>query len=221
MMLKTIKLYGILAEKFGHEFKLAVDSPKEACRALCVMLPGFEKFMMNADEHGLGFAIFLGNKSKGRGKKKTAIYDTATGKVITGRNIGENHINMSTEESVIKIVPRVLGAGGDNGVLQTILGAVLIVVGVVVTGLSYGSAGQIGGAMIGAGIGMMVGGVAQMLMPKVDNTQDQNQDGNKANFGFGGAVTTVAQGNPVPILIGLREVGGFLVSANQFPEDLI
>ena len=216
-MLKTIKLYGILADKFGHEFKLAVDSPKEACRALCVMLPGFEKFMMNADEQGLGFAVFLGNKSKGRGKKKTAIYDTATGKAITGRNIGENHINMNTEESVIKIVPRVLGAGGDNGVLNTILGAVLVVVGVALnlyTGIS-------GTPFISAGIGMMVGGVAQMLMPKVDNSQDQNQDGNKANFGFGGAVTTVAQGNPVPILIGLREVGGFLVSANQFPEDLI
>lgn len=216
-MLKTIRLYGVLAEKFGHEFKLAVDSPKEACRALCVMLPGFEKFMMNADEQGLGFAVFLGNKSKGRGKKKTAIYDTATGKVITGRNIGENHINMSTEESVIKIVPRVLGAGGDNGVLNTILGAVLVVVGVVMSAYTAGS----GTPLISAGIGMMVGGVAQMLMPKVDNAQDHNQDGNKANFGFGGAVTTVAQGNPVPILIGLREVGGFLVSANQFPEDLI
>ncbi|MFH4280276.1 tail assembly protein, partial [Acinetobacter baumannii] len=73
--------------------------------------------------------------------------------------------------------------------------------------------------LIGAGIGMMLGGVAMMLMPKVDNTQDQNQDGNRANQGFGGAVTTVAQGNPVPVLYGQREVGGFIVSAGQYPED--
>ena len=68
---------------------------------------------------------------------------------------------------------------------------------------------------------MMVGGVAMMLMPKVDNTQDENQDGNKANKGFGGAVTTVAQGNPVPVLYGRREVGGFIASAGQYPEDLM
>ena len=74
--------------------------------------------------------------------------------------------------------------------------------------------------MIGAGIGMMVGGIAMMLMPKIEN-QDQNQDGNKANKGFGGAVTTVAQGNPVPVLYGQREVGGFIASAGQYPEDLM
>lgn len=76
-------------------------------------------------------------------------------------------------------------------------------------------------SLIGAGIGMMVGGVAQMLMPKIDNSQDQNQDGNKANFGFGGAVTTVAQGNPVPVLRGRREIGGFIVSAGQYAEDIM
>lgn len=217
-MLKTIKLYGILGEKFGREFKLDVESPKEAMRLLAVQIDGFEKFMLNAHEHGLCFAVFKGNKSKGRGKKKAAIFDTATGRLITGENIGAEQIDMSTEANVIKIVPRVIGAGG-NGVFNTILGAVLVVVGVVVTGLSWGSAAPVGGALIGAGIGMMIGGIAQMLMPKVDNAQDQNQDGNKSNFGFGGAVTTIAQGNPVPILYGQREVGGFIVSAAQYAED--
>ena len=65
---------------------------------------------------------------------------------------------------------------------------------------------------------MMIGGIAKMLAPKVD-TEDQNQDGNKANKGFGGAVTTIAQGNPVPILYGQREVGGFIVNAGQFAVD--
>ena len=65
---------------------------------------------------------------------------------------------------------------------------------------------------------MMVGGIAQMMMPKMDEG-DQNQDGNRANKGFGGAVTTIAQGNPVPILYGQREVGGFIVNAGQFAVD--
>lgn len=197
-MLKTIKLYGILAKKFGKEFQLDVANTREAVRALSIQIPGFEKFMLHAHERGLEFAIFQDKQ-----------------------NISEKELDMNTTASVIKIVPRVIGAGGGNGVLQTILGAVMIVAGIVVTGMSFGSAGAVGAGLIGSGIGMMIGGVAQMLMPKVDNTQDQNSDGNKANFGFGGAVTTVAQGNPVPVLRGRREIGGFIVSAGQYPEDLM
>ena len=192
-MLKTIKLYGILGKKFGKQFKLDVANTREAMRALSAQVPGFEKFMLHAHEHGLTFAVYQDK-----------------------HNISEQEIDMSTDASVIKIVPKVIGAGG-NGVVQTIIGAILIVAGAVA--MYFGQ--PWGANLIGAGIGMMIGGVAQMLMPKIDNTQDSNQDGNKANMGFGGAVTTVAQGNPVPVLRGRREVGGFIVSAGQYPEDQI
>lgn len=192
-MLKTIKLYGILAKKFGKEFHLAVDNTREAMRALCVQVQGFEHFMLHAHEQGLEFAVFQDDE-----------------------NISEKELDMNTSAKVIKVVPKVKGAGGDNGVLQTILGAVMVVVGAVA--MYFGQ--PWGANLVGAGIGMMIGGVAMMLMPKIDN-QDQNQDGNKANKGFGGAVTTVAQGNPVPVLYGQREVGGFIASAGQYPEDLM
>lgn len=194
-MLKTIKLYGILAKRFGKEFRLDVENTREAMRALCVQIPGFEHFMLHAHEQGLEFAVFQDNQ-----------------------NIGESEIDMSTNAKVIKVVPRVMGAGGA---VQTIIGAVLVVVGIVVTGMTFGGAAPIGAALIGAGIGMMVGGIAMMLMPKTETTQDDNQDGNKANKGFGGAVTTVSQGNPVPVLYGQREIGGFIASAGQYPEDLM
>lgn len=194
-MLKTIKLYGILAKRFGKEFKLDVENTREAMRALSVQVPGFEHFMLHAHEQGLEFAVFQDNQ-----------------------NIGESEIDMSTNAKVIKVVPRVMGAGGA---VQAIIGAVLIVVGVLVTIGTLGGGAPLGAALIGAGIGMMVGGIAMMLMPKTETTQDENQDGNKANKGFGGAVTTVAQGNPVPVLYGQREVGGFIASAGQYPEDLM
>ncbi|MEQ1066283.1 tail assembly protein [Acinetobacter sp. XH1741] len=221
-MLKTIKLYGILGQKFGREFKLDVANTREAMRALSVQIAGFEQFMLHAHEQGLRFAVFLKGKnlSKKRGKKRPAIYDHETKRLITGDNIGEEQLDMSTEADTIHIVPRVVGAGGNGG-LQTILGAVMVVVGVIVGVVAgWTGAGAVAAqGLIGAGVGMMVGGIAQMLMPKIDNTQDQNQDGNRANKGFGGAVTTVAQGNPVPILYGQREIGGFIVSAGQYPED--
>ena len=193
-MLKTIKLYGILAKKFGKEFHLAVDNTREAMRALSVQVQGFEHFMLHAHEQGLEFAVFQDEQ-----------------------NIGETELDMSTSAKVIKVVPKVKGAGG-NGVLQTIIGAVLVVVGVVLMFVPGGQA--FAPSVIGAGIGMMIGGIAMMLMPKIEN-QDKNQDGNKANKGFGSAVTTVAQGNPVPVLYGQREVGGFIASAGQYPEDLM
>lgn len=191
-MLKTIKLYGVLAKRFGKEFRLDVENTREAMRALSVQVPGFEHFMLHAHEQGLEFAVFQDKQ-----------------------NISETELDMSTSAKVIKVVPKVKGAGGA---FQTILGAVLVVVGAVMVFTGVGA--PIGTALIGAGVGMMVGGIAMMLMPKVEN-QDQNQDGNKANKGFGGAVTTVAQGNPVPVLYGQREVGGFIASAGQYPEDLM
>ena len=183
-MLKTIKLYGVLGKKFGKEFHLAVESTREAVKALSVQVLGFEQFMLTAHEQGLAFAVFQDDE-----------------------NIGEDQIDFETGAKVIKIVPKVIGAGG-NGILQTILGAVMIVVGVITQ--QYWA--------VGMGVGMMVGGIAQMMMPKMDEG-DQNQDGNRANKGFGGAVTTIAQGNPVPILYGQREVGGFIVNAGQFAVD--
>ncbi|WOE32736.1 MULTISPECIES: tail assembly protein [unclassified Acinetobacter] len=192
-MLKTIKLYGILAKKFGKEFKLDVANTREAVKALSVQIPGFEQFMLNAHERGLAFAIWQDDE-----------------------NITEQQLDMHTEASVIKIVPKVIGAGGDNGIFNIVLGVVLVVVGY----FTFGATTAYGAALIGAGIGMAVGGIAQMLMPKVD-TDNANEDGNRANKGFGGAVTTIAQGNPVPILYGQREVGGFIVSAAQYPEDQI
>ncbi|MCU4622236.1 tail assembly protein [Acinetobacter radioresistens] len=194
-MLKKIRLYGILAKKFGKEFHLAVDNTREAMRALSVQVPGFEHFMLHAHEQGLEFAVFQDKQ-----------------------NISETELDMSTSAKVIKVVPKVRGAGGA---VQTILGAVMIAAAFITGGTSIAAWGALQGALFGAGVGMMVGGVAQMLMPKVDTTQDQNEDGNKANKGFGGAVTTVAQGNPVPVLYGQREVGGFIASAGQYPEDLM
>ena len=191
-MLKTIKLYGVLAKKFGKQFKFDVANTREAMRALSTQVPGFENFMLHAHEHGLTFAVWQDKD-----------------------NIDAKQLDLNTDASVIKVVPKIIGAGGNSGLLSTILGAVLIVGGIFTGGLSS----ALGVALIGAGVGMAIGGIAQMLMPKVDTTQNQNEDGNKANKGFGGAVTTIAQGSPVPILYGQREVGGFIASAGQYPED--
>ena len=126
------------------------------------------------------------------------------------KNIGENDIDNLTTASIIHIVPKIMGAGGKAMAwLQVIGGAILVGVGVFM-GFNPG--------LIGAGVGMMIGGAASLLMP-TPKLDQQDEDGNRANYGFGGAVTTVAQGNPVPILYGRRYIGGFICSAGIYTED--
>ena len=189
--MKQIILHGVL-EKFGKQFNLDVQSAKEGVFAIGCQLPEFKMFMLRAEQEGMRFAVFVDDK-----------------------NIGEDEIQNSTAASTIHVVPKIMGAGGDiGGILQVIGGAILVGIGVIGFGFSAGTST----ALIGAGIGLMVGGAASLLMPTPE-LGEQDQDGNRANYGFGGAVTTVAQGNPVPILYGERYVGGFICSAGIYTED--
>lgn len=190
-MLRQIELHGVLADKFGKSFMLAVSTPREACEALGYQIPGFKQFMMTAHQSGLFFAVFNDDS-----------------------NIGEHELDMQTGASVIRIVPQIVGSGGNTmGWMQVVAGAALIGVGLFVPG-----AAAFAPALIGAGSGMLIGGVASLLMP-VPNLDTQDPDGNKPSYAFGSAVTTVAQGNPVPVLYGRRYVGGFVISAMMVSED--
>ena len=196
-MLKKVRLHGILREKFGSEFELDVESVAEAVRALCILVQGFESFMANAHLQGIKFAIYLDD-----------------------RNIGADELCFATKSSVIRISPVIDGAK-SSGILQIVVGVVMIAAAFVTGGTSLAAWGAMEAALAGAGAAMLLGGVSQMMMPSAISNMDQNQDGNKPNYGFGGAVTTVAQGLPVPVLYGQREIGGFIISAKQESKDLM
>ncbi|KAF0569198.1 Tail assembly protein I [Psychrobacter nivimaris] len=194
--MKVIHLHGVLADKFGEFFRLDIQSAAEATHAIACQLPEFKMFMLKAEQEGMRFAVFLDEQTE-------------------QGNVGEKELANATSANVIHIVPKIMGAGGDAfGWLQVVVGAALVVVGLGLTPFTGGTSL----AMVGAGAGLMVGGAASLLMPTPD-LGDQDEDGNRANYGFGGAVTTVAQGNPVPILIGERYIGGFIVSAGIYTED--
>ncbi|HBC9089958.1 tail assembly protein [Citrobacter koseri] len=194
--LTTIRLYGALGARFGRVHKLAVQTSAEAVKALCVNFDGLEDYLMNAKKNGMTFAVF-------RGK----------------RNIGLDDYKNLGGTNDIRIAPIMEGAK-KAGIFQTILGAVMVVVGVIVTGLSYGWASPVGGAMISAGIGMMAGGIYQMLSPQPKGLQGREDADNSPSYAFGGAVNSLAMGNPVPVLYGEREIGGAIISAGIVAEDI-
>ncbi|EGT4464949.1 tail assembly protein [Cronobacter malonaticus] len=194
--LKTVRLYGALGARFGRVHRLVVASPAEACRALSVILPGFEQYMQTAHLRGLRFAVF-------RGKK----------------NIGQDELKHNSGEEDIRIAPVIAGSK-RGGVLQTILGAVLVVgalaLGPVGIGAIAGSTAMSIGLMGGS---MMIGGVVQMLSPQPGGLASRQDPDNTPSYAFGGPVNTTAMGNPVGLLYGEREIGGAIVSAGIYTND--
>ena len=188
-MLRRIELHGVLGEKFGKHFELDIDTIRESTVALASQLPEFKKFMIDSEAEGLKFAVF-------------------TDEISQATNVAEDNLDSYTGASTIHIVPKVVGSGGDTGLFQLIGGLVLVGVGVFLQN-PY---------LITLGASLAFGGIASMLMP-TPPVEGADPDGNKPSNGFGGAVTTVAQGNPVPVLYGEREIGGFICSAGIYTED--
>lgn len=193
--IKTIRLYGVLGATFGRIHRLAVDSPQEAIKALCTLIPGFQKFILESKERGLTFAIFEGRK-----------------------NLSKDDLTLLSNGNDIRIAPVVIGSK-KAGVFQTILGAVLVAVGAVMTYISGGVASPLAAGLMMSGASMMLGGVVQMLSPMQGGLASRQDPDNKPSYAFGGPVNTIAQGNPVPILYGRRRIGGAIISAGIYAED--
>ena len=194
--LRTVRLYGVLGSKFGRKYQLAVSNAREAAHALSVLLPGFEAYMMNAHTKGMGFSVFVG---------KT--------------NLAQDELEYPVGDDDIRIAPIMMGAK-KGGMMNIIAGAVLIVAGIAVTYMTFGGASAVGWAMIEAGIGIMAGGIVQMLTPVPKGLGAKDHTDNTASYNFNGPVNTQAQGNPVPLLYGRLIVGSAVISAGIRSDDV-
>ncbi|HEN3343523.1 TPA: tail assembly protein [Yersinia enterocolitica] len=197
-IMTPIKLSGSLATRFGRNHQRVISHKKEAFKALSVTIPGFEEYLMTAKKRGLTFAIFVG-----------------------GKNVGREELELASGGQEIRIVPVIIGSK-KAGIFQTILGAVLVVVGAIGAFTPFGQA--FGGGVWGTyamqmGAAMMVGGVVQMLSPQVGGLASRQSPDNKPSYAFGGPVNSTAQGNPVGVLYGKRRIGGAVISAGIYAED--
>ncbi|MFH5137043.1 tail assembly protein, partial [Citrobacter freundii complex sp. 2024EL-00220] len=103
------------------------------------------------------------------------------------------------------------------GLLQTILGAVIIAASAVGSYFAPGNPFSAFGYKVGAA--MMLGSVAQMLSPQPAGLASKQDADNRASYAFGGVTNTTAQGNPVPLCYGKRRIGGAIISAGIYVED--
>ncbi|CAI8702748.1 Phage tail protein [Kosakonia quasisacchari] len=194
-IMTQIELGGILGKTFGKVHHRLITTTHEATRALAATVKGFEQFMISSKRRGLTYAVF-------RGKK----------------NIGVDDLGFPVTDEVIRIVPVAMGSK-KAGALQTILGAVLVVVGVAIGYFSGGTLSAVGYGMAKMGAVMMLGGVVQMLSPQAAGLASKQDSDNRASYAFGGVTNTAAQGYPVPLLYGKRRIGGAIISAGIYVED--
>ncbi|MGT3969061.1 tail assembly protein [Klebsiella grimontii] len=191
-IMTKIELSGVLGKTFGNVHHRLISTVHEAGAALSATIPGFEKFMNNSKEKGLTFAVFKGKK-----------------------NISEDDLGFPVSGEVIRIVPVVIGSK-KAGILQTILGAVLVVAGFISTFTPVAAAAPY---LYSMGASMMLGGVIQMLSPQPGGLARKESSDNKASYAFGGVTNTASQGYPVGLLYGKRRIGGAIISAGIYVED--
>lgn len=180
----NIRLSGFLGRKYGkrHKYLLDKGDPREAAKALDVNHPGFARDLMEAESRGLRFAVFK-----------------------NGKNIGEGELDLGGAIE-LWFVPVVAGSK-RGGILQTIVGAALLVASIWFPSLAP------------AGVAMVAGGVIQMLSPQAAGLSQSAAPENLPSYAFGSAKNTTASGNPVPICIGERRWGGAVISASIRAED--
>lgn len=194
-----ILLSGSLAQKFGrkHDRLLETGTIREVSSALVNTIPGFEDFIRESARKGLRYAIFRNRE-----------------------NVGEDQFTLSGTTEV-RIVPVIAGSK-SGGLLQTIVGAVLIVAGLFITGGTFGAGAPFGSAMIMMGASMVLGGVMQMLspVPKAPSQQEQGVTENKPSYLFNGAFNSTQQGLPVPVVYGKMLVGSSVVAIGTWAEAI-
>jgi len=98
--MRTVRLYGVLAEKFGREFRLDVKNPAEAVRALCSQIKGLRQHFEKFSEPG--YIVRVGKESRGV----------------------EELTHPCSSKEVIRIIPATAGA---TATVRIIIGVILII----------------------------------------------------------------------------------------------
>lgn len=184
---QTVILSGSLARLVGkreHSIHTEAGSSIRNMMGYFRQFPGFEQYMAESASRGLRYAVFVGKE-----------------------NIGEDDLNKPVGREVIRIVPVIAGSK-RAGLLQTIVGVVLIVLSPFT-----------GGSTMGPGIALALGGAIQMLSPQAKGLGTQDSPSNRPSYSFNGPVNTSVQGNPVPLLYGRMIVGSAVISAGIYSED--
>lgn len=180
----NVRFYGSL-KQFGTEFRLDCKTPAEVVQALTSQIPKLRQFI----QQGL-FTVRVGRE------------------YLDNRYLEQGLNQHLKDDSTVHFTP-VLKGSKKAGLFQTIVGAVMVVVGAVFQ--QY--------YLVGAGIAMVAGGVAQMLtkMPPMSTGKDAER---KQSTSFSNLSNMAAQGRQMPLLYGRIRAGSLVISQGVETMDI-
>lgn len=192
----TVHFYGRLKKVFGEKLQLAVNSPAEAVRLLEANFPG------------RGFKAF----------KEGSFFVKRGSKFKSAMTITKEALNAGLGGKDLHFMPAPRGAASSKGIIQVVLGVVLIGAALVLSGGTLaGAAFSIGSFSVSAstlalvGGTLLLGGLAQLLTPKPPSVKEEKSDDTRRMFN--GPINVTGQGGCVPVLYGRAIVGSVVGSA--------
>ena len=214
--MRHVELHGILGDKFGSSWNLAVSSPGEAFRAIEANNPGFMAYLIKSEKDGIGYRVLVDNNAL---------------------DISELLYPFSVKET-LHVIPVITGSGKDGGgVLKVIVGGALIaatffqpeLAGVFLIGDSAAAAAgaytlTLGSLAFSVGANLILGGVAQMIAPSpVEKSSNPSYSAGetKQNYYFNGPVNTVTQGGPIPVGYGELIIGSIPISVGLHTNQVL
>ena len=179
-----VRLYGDLTD-FGTRFDLHVATTSEAMRALFTQIDGLQRRIADG-----GYFVRVAKKD------------------VSDDSIDTDFHRDLNDTDVIHIVPEIAGAG-KFGLI--ILGAALIGAAFFTGGASLAAMGALSTGLLSAGIGLVLGGVAQMLTKQPSFGDTSNTDKSRSSS-FSSLGNSVAQGSCVPVAYGEIMIGSKVIS---------
>ena len=200
----TIRLLGEAGRRYGRKFQLAVKTPAEALRALCLQIPGLRQYLLESGEKGIDWRV---------------VTDHAEG-------LDEDQMLWPLSKRLV-LAPLPAGRGGVG---KIIAGVALVGLAIVTGGATIGLFGLIApiaiSPIIGTiGLSLIFGGVSDLLTPtpKMPNvkggglgggssaTSGRSQEEQLNSFAFDKSNANTVQGDVVPVLYGERIIGALPV----------
>lgn len=173
-------------KQFGEEYQLDVNTPAEVIRALCLQIPGIEAHI------------------------KAHSWHVVRGSLDNKDSITEDALEMPFgNQRELHFIPAI--EGSNNGIVNTIIGVVLVVAGFMTANP----------ALMAAGVGMMIGGIVMMTMKVPQTDLDQSSVDEKASFLLGKPTNSTKQGVAIPRGYGRAIIGSIVVSSSVTAEQLL
>lgn len=221
--MQRVRLLGELGERFGAEHTYYnLRTPADAIKILCINKPEFKEFLLNSEENGIGYQVLQG-----------------------GQDFGYEELLLPFGEKDLVIAPVLSGSGDAGGQILAGIGLIALTIitgGIASAGVALGGLfgiGTVGTAIVGIGASLVLGGIAQALVPQpqvptlggfggaLGGGSTRMGSRNRTNgpesvtsgidgqqsYAYTGAANTVGVGATVPLAYGKVLIGSHLLKS--------